>query len=560
MSDLERTPTVDTPLTEPEIEMMLRGFLRHDRLFAEALRAGISVDHFATNPLERRFFVLLGSMTRLRETHGTLTKTMLVHDIAGMVVNGAANLSIQELTQLIGDTETGAIGLIEEAFDTPQLDDAKESAERNYAESILRRFLNSRLIRASLQDLLNKTHGDTAPINIDKVLDSFHQKSQRVRHVGSKIENAAALPAFNDSSITLPPPPDPTNIPWLDAFIGGIRPGDLLGVLAPFGGGKTTMLISATVRIAENYHLTGQNKMAVFIGFEDGADKTKHLCWSAATHIERRLFSFDETAKFWEHFSTSANLKPYELELPENQNGKVMLGEKERWEQAAEWYNKNFVYLDFAHSHGNRSLGGGGPAELAEALHKLQEERKMEIGFIAIDYAGLMIERMIASESVLATAKMQESMWRFIKTLPDQLRRFVADEFNASVLIAHQLAPGDIRTYPPTKFIHHHDSQGGKSFAENLHACFCLGVRDVDTKVCTLNWSKIRAFMPPSTTALVKIHDHYVDVNLVTDKYRVCSGTRKILDKRDQYPAIDGILSEPRIKPDDIDTFTNNFM
>jgi hypothetical protein len=66
--------------------------------------------------------------------------------------------------------------------------------------------------------------------------------------------------------------------------------------------------------------------------------------------------------------------------------------------------------------------------------------------------------------------------------------------------------------------------------------------------------------MPPSTTALVKIHDHYVDVNVVTDKFRVCSGTRKILDKRDQFPAIDGIASEPRIKPDDFDAFTNNFM
>jgi hypothetical protein len=560
MSDMERNPLVDAPLTEPEIEMMLRGFLRHERLFTESLRAGMSADHFATHPTERRFYVLLGSMQRLHEQHGTLTKTMLIHDIAGMVVNNTASLSLQELTLLIGDTETNTVGLIEEAFESPKLDEEKENAERNYAESILRRFLNSRLIRASLQDLLNRTQGDTAPVNIDKVLDSFCQKSQRVRHVGTKVENAAMLPVFNDASITLPPPPDPTNIQWIDTFIGGIRPGDLLGVLAPFGGGKTTMLISATVRIAENYHLTNQNKLSVFIGFEDGADKTKHLCWSAATHIERKLFSFDETSKFWEHFSTSANLKPYEFDLPENHNGKILLGERERWEAAAEWYNKNFVYLDFAHSHGNRSMGGGGPSELAEALHKLQEERKMEIGFIAIDYAGLMIERMVAADNISAMAKVQESMWRYIKTLPDQLRRHVADQFNASVLIAHQLAPGDIRTYPPTKFIHHHDSQGGKSFAENLHACFCLGVRDVDTKVCTLNWSKIRAFMPPSTTALVKIHDHYVDVNVVTDKFRVCSGTRKILDKRDQFPAIDGIASEPRIKSDDFDSFTNNFM
>lgn len=558
MTDMERNPLVDTPLTEPEIEMMLRGFLRHPRLFLEAMRAGLTADQFATNPAERRFYVLVGSMQRIQAQHDVLTKTMLVHDIASLVVNGAAALSLQELTLLIGDTATNTVGLIEEAFDSPRLDDEKESAEKNYAENILRRFLNSRMIRASLQDLLNRTQGDTAPVNIDKLLDSFGQQAQRVKHVGAKVDNAAAMPAFNDPSITLPPAPDPTNIPWIDSFIGGLRPGDLLGVLAPFGGGKTTMLISAAVRIAENYHLTQQNKLAVFIGFEDGADKTKHLCWSAATHIERQLFF--SSAKFWEHFSTSSSLKPYEMDLPENQNGKVMLGERERWEIASEWYNKNFVYIDFAQNRTTGSYGSGGPVEIAEALQKLQEDRKMEVGFIAIDYAGLMIERMVASDNIAALAKVQESMWRYIKTLPDHLRRYVADQFNASVLIAHQLAPGDIRTYPPTKFIHHHDSQGGKSFAENLHACFCLGVRDVDTKVCTLNWSKIRAFMPPSTTALVKIHDHYVDVNVVTDKYRVCSGTRKILDKRDQFPAIDSIISEPRIKSDDFDSFSNNFM
>lgn len=557
MSEMERNPVVDAPLTEPEIEMMLRGLLRHPRLFLEALRAGLTPDQFATNPAERRFYVLVGSMQRLQAKHDALTKTMLIHDIASLVVSGVAALSLPELTLLIGDTDTKAVGLVEEAFDAPKLDPEKEAAEKNYAETILRRFLNSRMIRASLQNLLNRTHGDTAPVDMDKLLDSFHQQSQRVRHVGANIDNAAAMPAFNDPSVTLPPPPEPTNIPWLDPFIGGLRPGDLLGVLAPFGGGKTTMLISAAVRIAENYHLTRQNKLAVFIGFEDGADKTKHLCWSAATHIERQLFF--SSSKFWEHFSTSANLKPYEMDLPENQNGKIMLGERERWEIAAEWYNKNFVYIDFAQTR-TGSYGGGGPVEIAEALQKLQEERKMEIGFIAIDYAGLMIERMIASDNIAALAKVQESMWRYIKTLPDHLRRYVADQFNASVLIAHQLAPGDIRTYPPTKFIHHHDSQGGKSFAENLHACFCLGVRDVDTKVCTLNWSKIRAFMPPATTALVKIHDHYVDVNVVTDKFRVCSGTRKILDKRDQFPAIDSIVSSPRMKSDDFDSFANTFM
>lgn len=549
---------VDAPLTSVEVAAMLRGFLRHDRLLGEAVRAGMLPDHFISGPDEMKYYVLFSSLRELTEKYGAVTKSMLINYIASAAASGVAQISPADILFLLGDDANKA-GFIAEAFDSPQLDEEKQKAERSYCENILRRFLNSRLIKQSLQSVLNRADGNSAPVDIDRLLDSFCKQSTRVKHVGSVIENAAALPEFG-SPIELPPPPEPTNVPWIDTFIGGIRPGDLIGCLAPFGGGKTTMLISAAVRIAENYHLTDQKKLSVFVGFEDGADKTRHLCWSAAGHIERKLFVLKETAQFWDAFSTRDTLKDYELKLPENQSGKVMLGERERWEIMADWYNKNFVYLDFAHGSAAGSRGGGGPAELAEALHRIREERKCEIGAVFIDYAGLMIERMIASDNIAATAKLQESMWRYIKLLPDQLRRYISDEFQATIMVAHQLAPGDIRTYPPSRYIHHHDSQGGKSFAENLHCCFCLGVRDIDTRVCTIHWSKIRASVPQSPMGLVRIHDHWVDVNLVTDKYRVCSASKKILAKDDVRPYAGGSTFKSRISAEKLDTFTDNFM
>lgn len=515
-----------TPVTEPELEALMRGLIRHDRLLGEAVRAGMRPSQFSMGLSEIKYSVLFGAMCDLTEAHGALTKSMLVTELANIFTRKSAGLAPEDLLFLIG--ADGDNGFVQEAFDTPIPDDNKQRAERNYCEDILRRFLNSRLIKNELQTALNQ--GLVAAVgDIDELLQSFTRKSNIVRHVGATVDNAAELPEFG-SHIDLPPPPEPTNVPWIDSFIGGIRPGDLIGCLAPFGGGKTTMLISAAVRIAENYHLTDQNKLAVFVGFEDGADKTRHLCWSAAAHIQRSLFVTHETAQFWDNFSTATSLKDYEFKLPENQNGKILLGERERWLAIRDWYNKNFVYLDFAHSGGAGARGGGGPAELAEALHRLREERKAEIGFVSLDYAGLMIERMLAAAGNFADlAKTQESMWRFIKLLPDQLRRHISDEFNASVLVAHQLAPGDIRTYPPSKYVHHHDSQAGKSFAENLHSCFCLGVRDIDSRVCTIHYSKIRANVPSSPLGFVRIHDHYVDVNLVTDKYKIAG--KKIMSK-----------------------------
>lgn len=544
----------DIPLTYPDIAAMLRGLLRYDRLFGEAYRAGLRPEHFAHNTGEKAYEIIYGSMCALRDAHGAVTKTMLIHHIASLIVGNHVQLTADENVFILGDSH-GTQGFIEEAFDAPALTPEQESAERHHAESILRRFLNSRLIKQSLQTVLNRTV-NSAPQDIDKLLESFCRQSQRIKHVGETLDNAAALPMFG-SAIKLPPPPEPTGVAWIDQYIGGIRPRDLIGLLAPFGGGKTTMGISAAVRIAENYALTNQNKIAVYVCFEDGAEKMRHLCWSAAAQIERKLFDMkgvdDDINKFWASFSTSANLKDYEFALAINQNGKIFQGERERWEAIADWYNKHFVFLDFAHSEGAGARGNGGPVELAEVLKRVAEDRKCEIGFIVLDYAGRMIDRMIGIEA-------QDQLWRYIKLLPDELRRHIADEFNSTLLIAHQLAAGDIKSYPSSRYSHHHDSQGGKSFAENLHACCCLGMRDIDTKVATLHWSKIRAFMPETPLGLVKIHEHYVDVNLVNDKYRACKTAKKILLNIDVHPFTGGREKEKtRSSIDVLDPFTGNF-
>jgi hypothetical protein len=529
---------VENPITPPEIEALLRGFLRHPRLLSEAIRAGLRQEHFGQTHAELKYYAIFGAMCDLTDKYGALTKAMLIHHMASVAVTSATLGGITQLTPddvlfFLGDGSRA--GFIEEAFDSPKLDDEQQAAERSFCENILRRFLNSRFIKGSLQGVLNQTSTAAAPVNIDELLEEFCRKSRRVKHVGAVIENAAVMPDFG-APIKLPPAPEPTNVAWIDTFIGGIRPGDLIGCLAPFGGGKTTMLVSAAVRIAENYHLTDQNKIAVYIGFEDAADKTMSLCWSAASHIDRQLFAQRETANFWDLFSTSSNLKDYEFKLPENQNPLVKLGERERWEITRSWYNKNFVYVDYGAGSVLGSRKFSGPEELAEALRRICEERKCEIGFVAIDYAAKMIDRMLEAESFAASAKLQESMWRFLRLLPDQLRRYISDPFGATILLAHQLAQGEIGKYPPSRYIHHQDSSMGKSFAENLHACFCIGNRDPDSHVATINFSKIRVGLPISTTGVVKINEDWVDVGLVTDKYVVCRGSQKIMSKGDVRP------------------------
>lgn len=513
----ERLPQHDNPLTNEEIASLVRALLQYDKLLGQAVRAELEEHHF-NGPGENVFFVLYSAMRQLHEQHGAVTQEMLVVNIRAWAEHGYVHLAPIEEEFLFG-TESSP-GFIADACRPTTLDEGQQRAERTFYEAILRRFLNARSIKAGLQNVINSVSADAAPADPAALLEQFQVKAQKIKHIGTVIENAAVMP-MPGTEIELPPPPIPTGIPWIDNFIGGIRPKDILGLLGPFAGGKTTMLISASVRIAEMFWASNQNKLSVFLGYEDGAEKSRHLCWAAAAHINRTLFAHGFN---WSDFSTRENPKPYDLELPENRNGQVVLGELERWNAAMRWYNSHFFYMDFAHSKGTQT-GKGGIEEVAVALREICEQRQCEIGFIAIDYAGLMIDRHVSATRNASTTEYS----RHLSRLPDDIRRIIADDFGCTVMLAHQLAPGDYKKSPPGKYLHHTDAQGSKSFAENLHSCACINQKDNDSRASTIQWSKIRALLPPAITGIVKIPQDLVDMQLVSDDYYVDPMTNKIL-------------------------------
>lgn len=540
----DNLPQHDSPLTREEIAALVRALLQYDKLLAQAIRAELEENHF-NGPGENVFFVLYSAMRQLYEQHGAVTQEMLVINIRAWTEHEYVTLAPIEHEFLFGTDKTP--GFIAEACCPNTLDENQQRAERTFYEAILRRFLNARSIKAGLQNAINNGRADAAPTDPSSLLEQFQIKAQKIKHIGTVVENAAVMP-MPGSVIELPPPPIPTGIPWIDNFIGGIRPKDILGLLGPFGGGKTTMIISAAVRIAEMFWASNQNKLSIFLGYEDGAEKTRHLCWAAAAHIDRTIFAqgFD-----WSSFSTRENPKPYDLELPENRNGQVVLGELERWNAAMRWYNSHFFYMDFAHNKGTQT-GKGGIEEVAVALRQIREERQCEIGFIGIDYAGLMIDRHVSTTRNAASAEYS----RHLSRLPDDLRRIIADEFGCTVLLAHQLAPGDYKKAPPGKYLHHTDAQGSKSFAENLHSCACINQKDPDSRASTIQWSKIRALLPPTTTGIVKIPQDLVDMHLVSDDYHIDSMTNKIL-RRGEIRSFGGD-DESRSRPiPQVDTFSD---
>jgi DnaB-like helicase C terminal domain len=529
----------DLPVGQDEMQAMVRGLLRHQNLLRDTIRVGMDSSQFhGAGELALRY--LFAAMKNLMGIHAGLTKDMLVTELRAWQAAGVMPITSENMDVLQG--------FIEDAFAAPTLEFSHMQAERKYIEAIIRRFMNTRLIRQQIQSTLRNV--EEGPGSLDEKLSRWTKTAQAVKYIGRTVSNSAAMPAFG-TAIELPPEPTVTSLPWVDKYIGGFRDGDIIGILGPYSGGKTTLMATAAVRMAQNYYAAGQNKLAVFIGYEDGSAKMSHIFWSAAAHIDRNLFS--QGGDFWTKFSTSADPKPYERKLLENRNGKIITGERERWDLAMPWFNKHFVFLDFSENASSGGHGTGGAAEIMTVLTQLAETRNMEIGVVAVDYAGLMVNRELSQDR---RTKNLEQIWRPMQMLPDNLRTTVAVPFNCTVLLAHQLAGGDVKKIPSYRYVTHLDAQGSKAFAENLHACLCINTRDPDTRVSTINWSKIRASVPVTPYGLIRMDDHVVDIHLVNDEYVASESSRRIIKKgEDGLVAPDPVMSLKRPRPTGIDTF-----
>lgn len=558
MTERQITDNEDTALTRDEILSLFKGFLRYPALLKDALRVDFNESRFKGT--EQVFLVLFTAMRELHEEFRLVTKDMLLTRIGSWLETERVILNPQEVVFLFGANE--GQGFIDEAFDAPLPDEQGQIAERQFLSDVLKRFMNVRLIKPQLQSLLNRATEDSVPVQIKSLLERWGRVAQKVDTIGTPTNNSAAMPTFG-APIVLPPPAMTTGLPWIDQYIGGVRPGDVIGVLGPYAGGKTTILSTFAVRMAELYANLGENKLSVFVGYEDGSERMNQLFWSAAARIDRNLF-VSAGERFWTELSDRNQLKDYDRNLPENRNGEIMFGERERWEAAMGWFNRHFVFLDFSYNESTGGRGAGGVAEIKTALERLAEDRGMEIGCVCVDYAGILVERELSVSGNARAMTEQNAITRPIKRVPDELRTTIAKPMQCTVVLAHQLAPGECKKIKPFQYISHLDASGSKSFAENVHSCMCINMRDVSTLVSTIYWSKIRMGLPPCGTphGLIRMDDRLVDVHLVNDEYIADAASRAILRRSDVRVASpvppDGREDNNRRRGWDTDSFADD--
>lgn len=521
-------------ITFVELNTMMRLMLQHQSLVLNSIKYGMVAAQFYKAE-ERPFYILFEALAELLPKHKLATPAMLTTTIQAWIAEGYISGTDNAVAFLLGDPEDKEWpGFIAAAVTAAPGDEAAAKAERRYLEHLISQFLAERHFQRDIPVSLGLASGGV--VDIRTQLNEWSVKAANASFLGREVTSSADMPSIG-GEIQLPPSLEVTGLPWIDEYLGGVRAGDMLGCMGPTGGGKTTLLCVMAVRMAQNYYARQQNKLSVFIGYEEGSSKMAYMFWSAAAHIARERFmnlvakedGSDAVAAFWASLSDSTRPYDYDLTLPENKNGKIILGERERWELTQDWYNKHFVFLDFSsNSSAGDGYGSGGVPEIISVLNKLREDRNADIGFVGIDYAGLLMNRYLGTNNA---TKHKDQIWREMQNLPDELRTQVAENFKAVVFLAHQLAGGDTKKIPVYRYTDHLCAQGSKAFAENLRGCLCINRQCPKTRVSTINWSKIRSSVPVNPYGLVRQNFTYVDMLLVNDEYVASETTRSIVKR-----------------------------
>lgn len=530
-------PPCHNKLTTDQKHLIFAHVLRNSALFMAA-REQLEISSI---PIEKDGYlrILWQAALNIAKLNGDclpdpLDKNRIIMDVEVKAISG--NYSFLKMddrlrTELFGDPATGVPSLVDWIYSLPE-DELNEDIARQYLIEYLREILLTAKIHVYSSEVGNKQ-----PTNIDEFAAELVKRSASINTLGVSDSYLAG-----QGVQTAAPPRIPTGLDFIDEFLkGGQSPGQAYTVIAPTGGGKTTLGVMLAVRNAiasqDRHTLTGEPlEHHYYFTYEQPAWEIDNYVLSYLSEIDydRLLTGFD--------LSDQPKSQEYERLL------KISGTEKERYRCAVERLQgpKGNLWIEDFSGHPNPKAGKnaamnmrgcGGVEEIAATLEKRRQSGQV-IASVVVDYVAAALERETGTERITD----YESQSRFNNYVV-HFRKHVSSRFNSYAWILQQLK-GAANNKAPTVAQHHSDARGARSFSDSADFAFTLGTRDIKSNGLLIACTKARFNQLKEPVVLVM--DGVIRRLRKADDLMIDTSTRTIIPKSIAGALDPGSIKSPR--------------
>jgi hypothetical protein len=512
----------DEPRMNPtELEDLLVYIIRESTIYSQA-RMHIQPDDWDPHS-ERHYRILIDCLFKLGDSK--LYKIGDIHYVA--VHNAIRNVMdddpmLRDAPHLINDIVGRPIdadpynGLLYHAYKVVDQADLN----RAYGLTLLKRFLRERQVLDKVRQKIDGAGGRNV-IGFGSFLRNITIKDRAVEAIGSDPFHDMLPDNWAPTTIEM----TPIGIPWADDLMGGQAPGDVNGILGPFGGGKTMLAIQGAVtraKLCTAWHESGEPgherlRRVIYASYEEDVERdSRPRALAFAALIKKdRLESLRHPEQ---QLSRKGNLLEYEEDMYAEMkitDPALMDGEYERLMKAKAQVGKSLKMMDMK----NAGRGSGWIPELVSYIEQGQQEHDWLIDTVIIDYTKLMCRRHLKA----LDKDPDRHLRHLINETPMAAKIELAERFGCTVWLLQQLS-GEANTRSPTAPLNHAHAGEARDFAENLVNCLVLGVKDGETGCCRVFYTKGRRSEKQGTATLIFLDGGFARTMSAANSHTIAHG------------------------------------